>query len=193
MRIILKDNGLSFEAIANSLLANKIASDPAEIHGILCGMLSGGMKMDNTEWMMSLADFINTGEPFSENVERLISEMFKETCRQLLDSEFTLVVCLPDDAAPISERGQAIISWVQGFLLGFGVQQEERKSCSEEVKEALQDFAEIAKMDPEMAENEESEQALFEVAEYVRISAMLCFTELGQSSENDLSAFRTLH
>lgn len=189
----MENNDVSFEIVANRLLANKIASDPSEIHGIICGMLAGGMSLDNTEWLNSLADFVNTGEPFDSDLRQLMQDIFKQSCEQFSDPSFGLVLCLPDDSAPISERGQSIISWVQGFLLGFGVQQEEKKSCSEEVKEALQDFAEIARMDNEMSEDEESEQALFEVMEYVRISAMLCFSELGQSQPSDMSSHRTLH
>ena len=36
-------------------------------------------------------------------------------------------------------------------------------------------------MDEEMDEDEETEKAFFEVVEYVRVSAMLCFNELGKS------------
>ena len=32
-----------------------------------------------------------------------------------------------------------------------------------------------------MEEDEDTEQAYFEISEYVRISALLCFTELGSS------------
>ncbi|XOV78980.1 MAG: UPF0149 family protein [Aestuariibacter sp.] len=189
----MNDSELRFEAIAHNLLASKVASDPAEIHGILCGMLAGGMSMDNREWLMSMADFINAGESFSVDIEKLLIALFEDTCKQLQNPDFTFELCIPEDGAPISERGHAVVSWVQGFLLGFGVQQEQRKSCSDEVKEALQDFSEISKMDAEMAETEEAEQALFEVTEYIRISVMLCFGELGQASGGDLSAFRTLH
>lgn len=189
----MKDSDLRFEAIANSLLANKVASDPAEIHGILCGMLSGGMSMENRDWLTSMADFVNAGESFSADIDKLLIDLFEDTCKQLQHPDFSFAMCIPEDGAPISERGHAVVSWVQGFLLGFGVQQEQRKSCSDEVKEALQDFSEIAKMDAEMVESEEAEQALFEVTEYIRISVMLCYGELGQAHSSDLSAFRTLH
>lgn len=189
----MKESELRFEAMANNLLANKVASDPAEIHGILCGMLAGGMHMENKEWLGSMADFVNAGQPFSDEIEKLLLALFEDTCKQLQHPDFSFAMCIPEDGAPISERGQAVISWVQGFLLGFGVQQEQRKSCSEEVKEALQDFSEIAKMDAEMADTEEAEQALFEVTEYIRISVMLCYGELGQANSGDMSAFRTLH
>ena len=78
-------------------------------------------------------------------------------------------------------------------MLGFGLHQDDLTNCSEDVKEGLEDFAEIARMDEEMTENEESEQALFEVLEYVRVTAMLCFNELGKSPEEQQSHPKTVH
>ena len=68
---------------------------------------------------------------------------------------------------------------MQGFNLGFGLQQTKNAALSEDVKEVLVDFGEIANLSDEMEEDEDTEQAFFEIAEYVRISALLCFTELG--------------
>ena len=66
----------------------------------------------------------------------------------------------------------------QGFNLGFGLQQKDSPVVSDEVKEVLTDFGEIANLSDEMEEDEDTEQAYFEIAEYVRISALLCFSEL---------------
>ena len=78
-------------------------------------------------------------------------------------------------------------------MLGFGLHQDDLTGCSADVKEGLEDFAEIARMDDEMSETEESEQALFEVMEYVRVTAMLCFNELGKSPEQQQSEPKTVH
>ncbi|MCY7295452.1 UPF0149 family protein [Alteromonas sp. a30] len=170
-----------------------ILADASELQGILCGMLAGGMDPENPDWKLSLQDFINAGEPLNSEVASMTVELYEQLCQQLQGDEFSLVLCIPEEGAPISERGQSLIAWVQGFMLGFGVQQQELKSCSEDVKEALQDFSDIIHMDSDMPENEESEQALFEVLEYVRISAMLCFSELGHHSSKGADGARVLH
>ena len=51
----MKDKELSFEQVANELLVNKISTDPSELHGILTGMVSGGMNLDNQDWINSLS------------------------------------------------------------------------------------------------------------------------------------------
>jgi hypothetical protein len=75
--------------------------------------------------------------------------------------------------------------WVQGFNLGFGLQQKQTVGLSDDVKEVLKDFAEIANLSDEIEEDETTEQAYFEISEYVRISALLCFTELGSPPETN--------
>ncbi|MGS2719677.1 UPF0149 family protein [Paraglaciecola aestuariivivens] len=182
-----------FDTLTALLERHNILTSAAEVQGMLCGMLGGGMPLECQDWLEPLADFIHQGERFSQQVEQAFKELYQETCQQLIESDFALVMCLPEDSSPINERGQALLSWVQGFMLGFGLHQADLTGCSQDVKEALEDFAEIARMDDEMAEDEESEQALFEVMEYVRVTAMLCFNELGKSPEQQQSEPKVVH
>ncbi len=163
------------------LQQNNIIVDAAEVQGILCGMLAGGMNIDDQEWIATLADMIHQGDSLPSAVEHNVVHMFNKVCQEFIEADFALEICLPDDATPINERGTALVNWVHGFLLGFGLHQNDLTRCSDEAKEALEDFSDIAKMDEAMENDEESEQAFFEVVEYVRISAMLCFNEMGKS------------
>ncbi len=192
-RIILNSSNQLYEKVSRLLEQHNILTDGAEVHGVMCGMLAGGMPLENREWLEPMADFINQGDALAAEVKGELLQLFNSTCQQLLDADFALVLCLPDDAAPINERGQALINWIQGFMLGFGLHQNDLTKCSEDVKEALEDFSDIVRMDEQMAEDEESEQALFEVIEYVRISTMLCFNELGKSASNEQSSPNTMH
>lgn len=182
-----------FESLSVVLERNNILTSAAEIQGMICGMLGGGMPLECQDWLEPLADFVNQGEPLPKEVIEAFNELFDVTCQQLVASDFALVLCLPDDAAPINERGQALLNWIQGFMLGFGLHQADLTGCSDDVKEGLDDFAEIARMDEEMTEDEESEQALFEVMEYVRVTVMLCFNELGKSPEQQQGEPKTVH
>lgn len=172
---------LSYENISSVLQAQNVIVDAAEVHGILCGMLAGGMNIDDKDWVSALADVINQGDTLAPNAQNIIDLLFNQTCQQFIEADFALSMCLPNDNASINQRGEALVNWVQGFLLGFGMHQNDLTNCSDEAKEALEDFTQIAKLDEAMEENEESEQAFFEVIEYVRISAMLCFNEMGKS------------
>ena len=182
-----------FESLSALLERNNILTSAAEVQGMICGMLGGGMPLESQDWLEPLADVINQGETLPKDVISAFKSLFDSTCQQLVEGDFALVLCLPDDAAPINERGKALLNWVHGFLLGFGLHQADLTGCSDDVKEGLEDFAEIARMDEEMSEDEESEQALFEVMEYVRVTVMLCFNELGKSAEQQQGEPKTVH
>ena len=182
-----------YESLTALLSQEKIIVDAAEVQGILCGMLSGGMAATDQSWAEALSDVINQGDAFTPRAKDEITALFNEVCQQFVDADFALRLCLPDDASPINERGAALLVWVQGFLLGFGLHQADLTGCSADVKEALEDFSEIARMDEQMSDDEESEQALFEVMEYVRITAMLCFNELGKPLLDDDTTSTSVH
>ena len=189
----LKRQSLNYEELSTLLEQHAILTDAAEIQGIFCGMLSGGMPLESQDWLGSLSDSINQGDGMAEAVQDQLTVLYNETCQQLLETDFTFNLCLPDESAPINERGQALINWVQGFMLGFGFHQADLTSCSADVKEALEDFYEISRMDEAMPEDEDSERALFEVVEYVRVSCMLCFNELGHSAADNQTTPKTVH
>ncbi|MDT0593532.1 UPF0149 family protein [Glaciecola petra] len=177
----MSNNYNSYESISTILQQHDVVVDAAEIQGILCGMLAGGMDLDDREWTNALNDVVNQGDKMHPKVIDQTTQMYDKLCQEFVEADFALKMCLPNDDEPLNERGKALVSWVQGFMLGFGLQQQDLSNCSEEVKEALDDFSQISKMDEEMTDDEESEQAFFEVVEYVRIGTMLCFNEMGKS------------
>ena len=148
---------------------------------VLCQHAACYQLRQNLFLSIAIADFINQGDVISPKAQHGIEQMFNQVCQELIEADFALRMCLPDDTTTINERGEALVNWVHGFLLGFGLQQNDLTNCSPEAKEALEDFSQIAKLDEKMEESEESEQAFFEVIEYVRISTMLCFNEMGKS------------
>ncbi|WP_269519169.1 UPF0149 family protein [Alteromonas sp. BMJM2] len=184
---------LDYDSVTNTLSQHGVIVDGAEIHGILCGMLCGGMSLTDQKWLEALSETVNQDESFSEPVVFTLTTLFNQTCQQLLEPEFALNLLLPEDHAPINDRGAALINWVQGFMLGFGLHQQDLVKCSDDVKEALEDFSDISRMEEPMDADEESEKALFEVEEYVKISAILCFSELGQSLLDDQKDKPSIH
>jgi yecA family protein len=184
---------LDYDSVSNKLSQQGVIVDAAEVHGILCGMLCGGMSLTDQKWLEALSETINQGDAFSDPTQHLLNSLFNQTCQQLLEPEFALNLLLPDDQAPINDRGAALINWVQGFMLGFGLHQQDLMQCSDDVKEALEDFSDISRMEEPMDADEESEKALLEVEEYVKISAILCFSEMGQSLLDDQQDTPSVH
>lgn len=169
---------LDFATAQANITADSIKAHASEIHGVLTGLICAGFPFESPQYISMLNDLFNNGEGLPENVKTTVKNMFSELWTDILDDAYSFQLMLPDDDETIVERGHALAAWVQGFNLGFGLQQKDSPILSTEVKEVINDFAEIANLSEEMEEDEATEQAYFEINEYVRISALLCFSEL---------------
>ncbi len=169
---------IDFAAAQAILTSESVNFHASEIHGVLTGLVCAGFEFEDRGYFSLLSDLFNSGDSFSGNVKKMLEPLYNQLWTNILDDNYSFNLLLPDDDDTIAERGHALSMWVQGFNLGFGIQQKDTPVVSDEVKEVLTDFVEIANLSDEMDEDEDTEQAYFEIAEYVRISALLCFSEL---------------
>lgn len=142
---------------------------PSELHGGLCGWLSGGGE-NTPRWLAHvLADDDlpdpDTGGPL--DALRLIS------AGQLDDGGFGFELLLPGADESLAARAEALFDWCRGYLGGFGLAAGARPPLSEEASEALQDLARLAQAEPESGEDDEDEAALAEIEEFVRVAVLL--------------------
>ena len=76
---------------------------------------------------------------------------------------------------PGRNPSDALAGWVNHFLLGLGVTQPKLDKVTGETGEAIDDLRTIAQLGYEEDEDqEELEQSLEEVIEYVRVAALQC-------------------
>jgi uncharacterized protein YgfB (UPF0149 family) len=73
----------------------------------------------------------------------------------------------------VDERAEALLGWCRGFLGGFGLSAGAEPALSPEAAEALEDLAKIAASRLSYDDPEGDEAALTEVAEFVRVAALL--------------------
>lgn len=170
---------LDFASVQAIITASGINAHGAELHGVLTGLICAGFSFDDNDYIAIINDLFHNGEGLPKDVKVVVKQLFGEIWQKILEDSYGFQPLLPDDDDTIVERGNALGSWVQGFNLGFGLQQKNNPVLSADVKEVLADFAEIANLSDEVEEDEETEQAYYEIAEYARMSALLCFTELG--------------
>ena len=68
---------------------------------------------------------------------------------------------------------QALVDWCSGFISGLGLSgQLTDDSMDTTVKEILEDFMEMTRMDIDVTAGEEHEMAFTEIEEYVRAGVM---------------------
>ncbi|RUO57956.1 UPF0149 family protein [Pseudidiomarina insulisalsae] len=183
----------SYDRLTEFFERHDLLSSGAEVHGILTGMVASGASIEGDDWLMLLSDLINEGNSFAPDVRQRLKLIAENTCASLLDPDLGFQLILPSDHEPLPERLQALTAWVQSFLVGFGVNQTNLAGLSADLREAIDDMVEIAKLDISVENDEEAERAYFEIVEYLRISAMLCFNELGQHANSTCTTNKTLH
>lgn len=151
---------------------------PAEVQGIYCGLL---VINQNTEQNIALAYILeNDISHFSlQAVSTLLNQLFSITRQSLNDSELSFELLLPDDEA-LETQVEAMQDWCQGFSLGLALAGiKDMKTLPADSHEWVKDVVQIGtsgEMDLENAE--ESEYALAELIEYLRVGVLMMNEEM---------------
>lgn len=157
------------QEIEDEVQAAGLGIEAAELHGALAGWLAGGGR-DDARWIPAvMAD--DTLAP--ETPGSALSRLREATAAQLAGRDFELELLLADDAAPLVARSGALFAWCRGFLGGFGLAAGREPPLSEESREALADIARFAAATPQEDGDEEDEDAMAELEEFVRVAALL--------------------
>lgn len=148
--------------------------DPCELHGSLCGYLSGGGSHDRQGWFAQVMADPLLSPPASDGA---LDQLYLASTRQLDSPDFEFELLLPEEIHPVSERGDGLVAWCRGFLGGFGLASGAKPPLSEESEEALGDIARIASSDLSYEDPEADEDALAEVAEFIRVAVLLLHSD----------------
>jgi hypothetical protein len=163
-----------YSGVANQVGELRLGLDAAELHGNLCGLISGGNAGDRVRWLgLALAD----PDIAPADAGSALDQLYLASVEALSSPELGFALLLPDDDAPVSERGEALVNWCRGFLGGFGLAAGAAPALSDESSEALADIARIASSDLSYDDPEADEDALEEVAEFVRVAVMLLHSD----------------
>lgn len=179
------DYQFDFHPINDTLLNFGAVHSASELHGYLCGLLSGGKKLDYNAWQRQAETFLDLesvgGLP--EGAELLLNAFFDNTEAGLSDENYTFAPLLPGDGSNLTRRIGELAVWCQGFLHGVGASGlKGDKSMSPDSAEVLRDLAEISQVESDVSDeeaedaalSEEREAQLFELSEYVK-TAVLTF------------------
>jgi len=145
-----------------------LGTDPSELHGALSGWLAGG-GADAADWIARVLADPQLPSPAAGST---LDELRRVTAAQLEDRSFGFELLLPVEG-DLAERAEGLFAWCRGFLGGFGLAAGAEPPLSEEGGEALQDMARLAQASPESGEDEDDEDALAEIEEFVRVAALL--------------------
>lgn len=166
-----------FDDLCNLLLPLGSLNSPAELHGLLCGKLSGGEQLSETRWLLDAVEFLDFTQAPDESVRLALTQLYEDAKAQLRGESFELKLLLPDDDSSIDQRLTALSQWCYGFLTGFGSAGVGRQQLSEESQDTLQDLASIAQIEINVEESDDAEADYMEVTEYLRMAVSSLYLE----------------
>ncbi len=169
--------------LASELQSAGIAVTPSELHGLLTGMLSGGLNLTDKSWQPMVFDYTNDGMGWPMQVLKLAEKTLDATIGELTGSGMEISMLLPDEEASASlfDMADGLADWVNHFISGLGLVNAELKKASAETKEALADLEEISKLGiDEEDDMEEQAQLLEQVIEHVKACVLTIHAEFGR-------------
>lgn len=163
-----------FEQLDQLLKQARAAGSAAEVHGFAAGWIASGTSFQSaTE---SLTEALEVA--LSDELDKLLKDIASDIESGLADVDFGFSLLLPADSEGINARRLALSEWCRGFLSGFGLTGRfQEVELSDEVKELLRDFGQISQVEEELPEDEDNESDLTEITEYVRMGAIMVFTD----------------
>ncbi|WP_261815987.1 YecA/YgfB family protein [Vibrio gallicus] len=180
-----------YQPSAEQLSASDLSVTPAEMHGLLMGMLSGGLQLDSDGWQPLLFDYTNDGQGWPM-ASLAIAELALKVSREELSKQgFELSLLLPESDDLIAQ-GAALSEWVSHFISGLGLVGAKVDKSNPQVKEVLEDLLEISKLEID-PEDDLQEQAMLleQVIEHVKVCVLTIHIELGNKPSQPES--KTLH
>lgn len=172
---------VEFNDISDAFIRANLMGSPAELHGVLCGRISGGEHFQEDELVGVVAEFLDVELERVEDLGDMLPELYRFSVGQICSSGFEFSPLLPDDDFSLNERLSSLGEWCQGFLFGLGnsglsVETE----LTGDIADALGDLASISHVGTLEDENsdEEDEVSYTELVEYVRVAILLIYAEL---------------
>ena len=136
----------TYQEVATTLRSHGLASSPAEVHGLMTGMLCGGLPVNGVSWADPIADFANNGEPLSDGLKTELNLLFSATALELATDDIceSLELSLLIPETDLFEQAEGLSDWVSSFLSGVGLMGLEPHQFPQSVKEAFSDLQDIA-------------------------------------------------
>ncbi|ABU72487.1 YecA family protein [Vibrio campbellii] len=177
-----------YQSIAAELKSASLAVTPAELHGLLVGMLSGGLAINDQTWQPILFDYTNEGMGWPSSALGLAQSVFQVTVNELTGTSMELSLLLPDEAGEegLFALADGVSDFVNHFISGMGLAGIAIYKASDDAKEALTDLEEIAKLGID-EDDDLGEQALLleQVIEHVKACVLTIHAEFGARPESN--------
>jgi len=155
----------------------------AQTHGLLTGRLASMGVPAGPDWMLQVLEGSDEGNATRAECQTLLDTLYQSTYWQLSERLSEFEPLLPSDEDAVASRAAALGHWCEGFLHGLVSAQHgdalKDRLAAEPLSDIIRDLLQITRAGlDEESDLEENESAYFELVEYLRVSAQLCYEEL---------------
>lgn len=169
---------LAFADFSHILAQADVPTNPSEVHGLLCGLICIGHKLDGKFWFDAALNTLGVKSLVCNR--ELIIKLYDATCRQLSGLEYDFQLLLPNETESFTEKAIALSRWCKGFSYGLEIAEVAlMEHLSDEVQDALCSIAEVGKLDFVNIEVSEQDKTAYQsVVDFVRTSIIMMYAEL---------------
>lgn len=179
---------LDFDECCTQMLEFGYEVSPAELHGLLSGVVCTGLKFRPDSIITLVLKHVDADTCSERNRETILA-MHAFVEREMFSADSSYTLFLPDDETDLTQRVRALAAWCQGYLVGFGTAsaQSSITQFSAETEEALKDIVDIANLSDDFAtgEDESNEAAYAELVEYLKVAVLLMSSEILAAVQKD--------
>lgn len=171
----------NYAAFLELLNSQQVAMTPAEVHGLVTGLLIG--EKEEQKRIALIYDLTNEGIAFSNELRIAVLALSEYSHKALESDEFAFELLLPQTDI-IFDKVDALGEWVNLFLLGLGITQPNIHKMDDESTEIFNDLRHIAQLGYDEDDDLNSvERDLEEVLEYVKMSAIYFYDLFNQKTK----------
>tara|TARA_R110002095_G_scaffold90207_2_gene78688 strand:- start:3641 stop:4396 length:756 start_codon:yes stop_codon:yes gene_type:complete len=177
---------VDFDQLADLFVQQSALHSPSELHGYLCGQLAAGARLSLESWFQAAQQQIGIEDAPSAALRASLSVLYQVTLAQLEQAGFDLQPLIPDEDSALAQRAETLGLWCHGFLCGYALANgRAADKLGDDARDGLQDLSQIAQIAVDEPDGEESESNFMEIHEYVRMVALLVFSECNRSNNAD--------
>ena len=185
---------MTFEELSKFLDVEGFEESPSEIHGFLSGRIAGGERLAGEKFRGAIVESVDSEEELVDNTLDELESFYQAIIATFQDTDFGFQPLLPPDTTQLTDRVTALADWCQCFLSGLGeAGLSDTADLSEDSTAAIKDIAAIAQAGFDGEPEEDDESDLFELQEYVRVAALMLYSELNQSMIGSQVSSPTVH
>lgn len=168
-----------FYTLEDSLLRVEADFTASEVHGIACAVLAFNNQYAEKAWQIQVLKG-DTQDFYIQETRRLLKQLFNTTLTQLNSGDLDFELLLPPEQDSLEAQVAALQKWCQGFAFGLALSGlKTMQDLPEDTRDWVQDVVKIgAAGEMDVHDEDESETAFIELAEFVRVGVLLMNEEL---------------